>query len=293
MSNTSRMNWPFPNENQEPWYQALENFSKALDASGFASREDRQLILIGGGTITWDASTSTLTWTGAIQVISPISGFLLSIAAGSVTISDGQVLYATLVRAPTRNLTVEAAVENQVPQSDTAYLLAARVGDDIYWRNGTAMGDGDSISGITIRNLGAGGKDWQADLAEPYLYTLAPVPVEEVVGQGVFDGSRASAGTVYAFGMLTPTFATAGVAQLRIYDTGPAAGPPTPLTLIATLSTSVAGGPQYLEQALTIGASPAAGQIANSARMYELRALMTGTVADTLFVGGGGMDARG
>jgi len=93
--------------------------------------------------------------------------------------------------------------------------------------------------------------------------------------------------------MLTPTLAGVGTGQLRLYDTGPAIGPPTPLTLIASLSTAAAGGPQYLEQALSIGASPAAGQIANSARMYEMRAFMTGTVADTLFIGGGGIDARG
>jgi len=293
MSNTPRMNWPFPNENQDPWYIALENFAKALDASGYASREDRQLILFGGGTITWSATGSTLTWSAPIQIISPISGFLLSMAAGSVTIEDGQVLFVSLVRAPTLNRTVEAQVENQVPQTDLAYLLAARVGDSIYWRNGTSMGDGDSMSGLTVRNIGVGGKDWQADIAEPYLYTLAPVPVEEVVGQGMFDGSRADSGTVYAFGMLTPTLAGVGTGQLRLYDTGPAAGPPTALTLIATLSTSASGGPQYEEQALTIGASPAAGQVANSPRMYEMRAFMTGTVADTLFVGGGGIDVRG
>lgn len=293
MSQTPRMNWPYPNENQESWYEAFKNFTSAVDASGFASREDRQLILIGGGTISWAATGSTLTWSAPLQVISPIAGFLLSVVAGSVTIEDGQALYATVVRAPTLNRAIEVTVENQVPQSDDAYLLAVRVGDDIYWRNGTAMGDGDSITGVTIRNLGSGGKDWQADFAEPYLYTLATVAVEEVVGQGVFDGSRAAAGTVYAFGMLTPTFAQAGTGVLRLYDTGPAAGPPTPLTLIATLSTNVAGGPQFEEQALTIGASPAAGQIANSPRMYEMRAFMTGTVADTLFIGGGGVDARG
>lgn len=293
MPQSPRMNWPYPAENVEQWFEAFKSFVESTDASGFASREDRQLILIGGGTITWSATGATLTWTGPLKVISPIAGFLLTVAAGSVTMEDGQVLYATIVRAPTLNRTVTVAVGNQVPQSDDAYLLAARVGDTIYWRNGMSMGDGDSVTGVNVRNVGVGGKDWQADFAEPYLYTLATVPVEEVVGQGVFDGSRADSGTVYTFGMLTPTFAGVGTGQLRLYDTGPAAGPPTPLTLIAALSTNVAGGPQYLEQALAIGASPAAGQIANSPRMYEMRAFMTGTIADTLFVGGGGIDARG
>lgn len=293
MANTPRMNWPFPNENQDPWYVALENFAKALDASGFASREDRQLILIGGGTITWSVTGSLLQWSAPIRVISPISGFLLTVAAGAVTIEDGQALFVSLVRAPTMNRTVEARVENQVPQTDLAYILAARVGNNIYWRNGLSMGDGDSMSGLNVRNIGAGGKDWQADIAEPYLYTQALVPVEEVVGQGMIDGSRVDSATVYAFGMLTPTFTTAGVGYLRIYDTGPASGPPAALTLIATLSTAVAGGPQYKEQSLAVGVSPGTNQIANSARMYEARAFMAGTFGDTLFVGGGGIDVRG
>ena len=293
MSNTPRMNWPFPDENKDPWYQALENFAAALDSSGYASREDRQLILIGGGTIDWDAVGSVLQWSQPFQVVSPIAGFLLSVQATSVTIEDGQALYATLTRAPTRNLNVAVKVENQVPQTDYDYILAIRVGSSIYWRNGLSMDSGDSMPGVTIRNVGAGAKDWQVDFADVYLYTQAAVAVEETIGQGMFDGSRVGASALRFFAMVTPTFAAAGTALVCLYDQGPAAGPPGVQQLVSTLSTIAGGGPQHLEQVLAVAGSVGVNQIMNVPRMYEIRVLTSGaTPADTIFVGGGGMEVH-
>jgi len=292
MANTPRMNWPFPNENKDPWYEALENFSNALDASGYAAREDRQLILIGGGTIDWDAVGSILQWSGSFQVVSPISGFLLSVPATSVTIEDGQALYAKLTRAPTRNLNVEVVVENQVPQTDTDYILAIRVGDSIYWRNGLSMDSGDSMPGVTIRNVGAGAKDWQVDFADVYLYTQAVVAVEETVGQAQFDGSRIGASALRFFAMVSPTFAGAGTALVRLYDQGPAVGPPGAAQLVSTLSTIVGGGPQHLDQVLTVAGAVGVNQIMNVPRMYEIRVITSALPGDTIFVGGGGMEVH-
>jgi len=292
VATTSRMDWPFPGENQDPWYQAFEDFATALDGSGFAAREDRHLVMVGGGTVTWDASSSLLGWSADIQIVSPISGFLLSISPASVSIVDGQVLYATLIRAPTQSQSVGVSVGNQVPQSDVALLLAVRVGDRIYWRNGMVMDTGDSVPGLAVRNVGDAAKDWQADFVALYLYTQAATPVEETIGQGMFDGSRVGGSTASFFGMFTPTFAAAGSASILLYDQGPSAGPPAAAQLVATLSSSTGGGPQYVSQVLTVGASPGVNQIANSSRMYEVRALMSALTGDTLFVGGGGLEVH-
>jgi len=141
---------------------------------------------------------------------------------------------------------------------------------------------------------GGGGapSGWQADFVDSYLYTTAVVAIEEVIGQGGFDGSRVGTGGVYFFGMMTPVFAGVGLAEMRLYDIGPIAGPPTPLVLITSLQTAVSGGPQYEEQALAVGATPGPNQIADTRRMYEVRAFVTGAPGDTLFIGGGGMDVR-
>jgi len=329
------MAWPYPSREEDPWWDSFESFVQAVDGSGFAHREDRSLIFSGGGTVTWTLGTKTLAWSAAIQISSPIGGFLLSIPAGSVILDDGQVFYTTLVRQPLQNRTLTPGSAQRLPQTpdgDNTIAIAVRIGNTIYFRTGLAIGPGGSAPGITpatppletqdegstvesattimdfvgaavtVTNpapgkvqvsIGGGIEGWQADFADNYLYTQAIVPVEEVIGQGMFDGGRVSLGaSVYFFGMMTPTFLSTGLAQVRLYDMGPSAGPPAAPVAIATLSSVVAGGPQFKEQLLTIAGSPGANQIANSPRMYEVRAFVNGTTGDTLLVGGGGMDAR-
>ena len=335
MSESSRMDWPYPGRDDDPWYDKFDDLIQALDVSGYASREDRSLLLSGGGTITWTLGTSTLSWTAPIVFSDPLTGFLLSIAAGSVVMANGQVFYTTLVRQPLQNQSISAVVANQIPgapDGDNTIAIAVRIGDRIYFRTGFSLADGESSGGVapspgaalTVENEGVvvsavatildfrggftvtepspgevrivvpppGPEGWQADFVDTYLYTLAPVPVEEVVGQGMFDGSRVGDGDAFFSGMLTPTLAGVGWGQLRLYDIGPKAGPPAPLVAIATLTASVSGGPQFKEQALTVGAVPGVNQIANSARMYEVRAMMSGAPGDTLFIGGGCLEVR-
>ena len=145
MPNSPRMEWPIPTENQNPWYEAFVAFISAQDSSAFAAREDRQIIMLGGGVVSWAAPT--LTWTSVFRLTAPIEGFLWEVPIGSVTIEDGEALYATLVRGPTSNMTVSVAVASQVPSSDQAIVLAVRVGTRIYFRTGLSLGDGESASG--------------------------------------------------------------------------------------------------------------------------------------------------
>jgi hypothetical protein len=329
------MAWPYPSREEDPWWDSFESFIAAVDASGFAHREDRSLIFSGGGTVTWTLGTKTLAWSAAIQISSPIGGFLLSIPAGSVTLDEGQVFYTTLVRQPLQNQNIVGASAQRLPQTpdgDNTIAIAIRIGDTIYFRTGLAIGPGGSAPGITPATpplevqdegstvesattvmdfvgaavtvtspspgqvevaIGGGIEGWQADFADNYLYTQAAVAVEEVIGQGMFDGSRVSGGAlVYFFGMMTPTFATTGTADFRLYDMGPAAGPPGAAVAIATLQATAGGGPQFKEQLLSVAGTPGVNQIANSERMYEVRVIMGGAPGDTLLIGGGGMDAR-
>jgi hypothetical protein len=139
------------------------------------------------------------------------------------------------------------------------------------------------------------GGTWEGyiDGATNYAYTLAATPVEEVCGQFVFDGSKVAPGLEAVFrALVTPTFASAGTVSVRFYDLGPAAGPPSAPRLVTTLSTSSAGL-AYLEQALTIVSAGAAGdEILDSARMYEITIEMTGTTADTTYIGSAGLNVE-
>lgn len=163
MPNSPRMSWPYPAEFTKQWFEAFKVFVEALDASGFASREDRHLILSGGNVVSWDGASSTLQWTGAINLVSPITGFQVQVEAASITVEDGQVVYAVLTRAPTRNVTVEAVIAGQVPNTDTAITLAVRVGSRIYWRNGLLLDSGESVTNLGAKQGGGGGSPLQVD----------------------------------------------------------------------------------------------------------------------------------
>lgn len=148
MPSSNRMNWPFPTENQTPWYEAFEDLIAAQDTSSFAARDDRNLVIAGGGNISWTVATSTFQWTDDIRVLSPITGGLLTIPAAALVLDDGDAVFVNLVRAVPQSNTLSPAVGSQIPSSDTAFLLASRTGDVVYFRNGQRLDDGDVIQGL-------------------------------------------------------------------------------------------------------------------------------------------------
>ena len=148
MPSSDRMNWPFPTENQTPWYEAFEDLIAAQDTSSFAARDDRNLVIAGGGNLSWTVATSTFQWTADIRVLSPITGGLLTVPAGALVLDDGDAVFVNLVRAVPQSNTLFPAIGSTIPSSDTAFLLASRTGDVVYFRNGQRLDDGDVIQGL-------------------------------------------------------------------------------------------------------------------------------------------------
>lgn len=146
MTNTAKMQWPYPTKDSDPWFDGFESMTGAMDASGYAAREDRNILISGGGMVSFTASTGLLAWSAAIVVMSPIAGFKLTVPAGSVTLVDGACLYVNVTRAPLGNASLSSFVAGQVPNTDSALLLAIRNGSAVYFRNGSQVDDGDSKS---------------------------------------------------------------------------------------------------------------------------------------------------
>lgn len=139
------------------------------------------------------------------------------------------------------------------------------------------------------------GGAWEGymDAASDYQYTQAATPVEEVVGQFVFNGGVAAAGTKAVIrAIMTAVFTIAGTASMKLYDLGPAAGPPTAPRLVSTLSTSTAGL-QYLETDLTVvTSSPVGDEILNTPRIYELTLTQSSQAGDTIYLGSAGINVE-
>ena len=143
MPETSRIGIPYPSQDIDPWWDAFETLMSFLDGCIYPTREDRNLFISGGGTIDWDSGTGTLTWSSPIKIISPIVGGSGSLAAGSVTIEDGQVLYVTVTRYATTSYSLTATVADNVPSDHNALAIARRDGGQLVWRNGLGPSGSD------------------------------------------------------------------------------------------------------------------------------------------------------
>lgn len=151
---TPRMQAPYPSRETDPWYDEFKDYVNAVDASSYAYREDRHLILMGGGTIAWDLATETLSWTEDILILSGIMGrFWFLEGPGSIELSAGNgiIWYTEVNRAPGENTQVESLAANTLASAvgNNALDIAVRYNDAIYFRTGVSIGDGESISGIS------------------------------------------------------------------------------------------------------------------------------------------------
>jgi len=185
MSESSpRMQWPYPTREDDPWYEFFRDYISAADASGYAAREDNSIIWTGGGTVSWDLATETLTWTGTINIYSPIGSRLLQIAAGSIADwKNGEVVYVVLTRQPLANIAASLVKASQLPSNDNARSFAVRIGDVIYFRTGMSLGDGDSSGGIAPVPGGGGGSPLEVD--DEGVLVDAAVTLIDFVGAGV------------------------------------------------------------------------------------------------------------
>lgn len=150
---TDRIKLPYPTERSKSWYATYVQFVQQLDAALFASREDRNIFLLGGGTLTWNASTSTLTWSAAIQIVSPHIGSIGSLASGSLVITAGRFASVELTRYADANYSLTATAVTTLEASDNILGLLYRSGNTLVWRNGLMMDDGYSGSLSPIQGL--------------------------------------------------------------------------------------------------------------------------------------------
>lgn len=157
MPNSPRMLWPYPAENQDPWFDAFENMVVAMDSSVHAAREDRNIWMGGGGTVSFNSGTGELSWTEPFEIYTTEVGFIHTIPAGSVLLEDGELIYVNVVRRPTTNLVVAPTVASQVPSSDSAIAIALRRAESVYFRFGSKIDAGESFNIFQGGGGGGGG----------------------------------------------------------------------------------------------------------------------------------------
>ena len=199
MPSSPKMNWPFPSENAAPWYEAFEDMVRSQDAAGFAAREDRNLVITGGAYIGWDLGTSTLSWSEPILVSSPVTGVTVSIQESSFVLARGDMVFVNLVRAPVQPATLVPEVTQQLPTSDSMYLIAVRIVDEVHFRNDQRLKDGDILPGLGFGvSLGLGDVVGPASATDSafVLYDLGGTLIKDSVVIADGSGNISTPGTV-------------------------------------------------------------------------------------------------
>jgi hypothetical protein len=147
MPNTPRIPIPYPDHNSNPWDDQFKAMVLAIDATAYCPREDRNIIIFGGGTMSFSAGTGVLSWTGEIDLFASVTGHLWGIAPGSVTLQDGQIFYITISRAPQNNAIYAPIVgftTPNEPDGDDQLLIGLRKGSVVHFRNGMVILSGQS-----------------------------------------------------------------------------------------------------------------------------------------------------
>lgn len=250
MAQSKRLKWPVPDEGQDPWYDAFSSMVEAIDKTVFAHREDRNLLLIGGGVIS--LTVGKLTWTEAIEIFSPITGFLGVITANptvGVELSEGDILYVDLIRAPTKQFTLVPIVAQRVPTTDCAFLLGLKKDSRIYFRNGDVLLNGDSFELFKVggeRATGGGGGLGSGSIHARFT-SVAIGPQ----GPITFDSGMALVTTTFAsIAIRTDKAVTAGTLTARL---GTQSGPLVSMTLQSTDNAGVFNFVTGLAAAVSIG----------------------------------------
>lgn len=221
-----RMSWGYPSEDADPWLEDFLAFVRGTDASAYAAREDRNMLLMGGGLISWDAASGALTWAAEIELLSPNTGFLNRIPAGSVTIADGQVVFGSVARALGMNASLAVSTGSFAPSTDNAIVLCIRRGASIYWRTGLIMGDGDTITNIGSSQSGSGtvvlAGDASGSASATVVEALRGFPIDPAFSPSVNHGIRWDGSKFVSFllptsvaGDVTGAFGSTTVARLR------------------------------------------------------------------------------
>lgn len=283
MATTPRMGWPYPNENQDPFWEAFVAFVEAQDASVFALREDRDLFLMKGGTVTFNATTGLVTWSAAMEMNSAVTGFKWSLPAGQVNLNDGDYIWVTLTHNPITNLNVSFSSGPLLPGADpdNPIVLGLRNGDRVYWRDGKVILDGQSLllfstmpgSGGGGGGVGSPGQLWRENIAMAVGNSNGS-GTPKVMGQFSINPDD--------YALSTTTLAVAFTAVASV-DTGGATG-----TVVLFDLTAVSAVHTLTFNSTTPGKQTASVTLPSAEHLYEVRGTLTAG-SGNLIVGWAGL----
>jgi hypothetical protein len=172
---TTPMGIPWPNENLDPFYAKIAETAAHVDMI----REDADLLFENEGGLTLAGDVAS--WANPLYIVCPRLGTKITVAAGSVSVADGQFLYVTPLTRPITNSAGAMVAGSTLPVG--SIVLGVRLGTSLYMRgqvgSGSGGGDGkiylDAVDGSDVSGDGTPGKPFKS-LEKGMDPSVVPVP---------------------------------------------------------------------------------------------------------------------
>ena len=187
---TNKMRWKYPAENQPSWFHIFESLMNQIDDDVYSSKENFYLILEGGGVISLDPGSDTLSWSEDLYVLSTLTGGIITIPAESLPgFEDGKVAYVSVSRPINGAREATVQVGDQITESNQ-FFIALRRGSQVIMRRADVTEIMENISPVDGGGAPIGLSDvpvlWSPDPFEGTVY-VAGVTVK-------FDGEPSAPG---------------------------------------------------------------------------------------------------
>ena len=132
----------YPDEGVDDHWETLKGFYNQLDLAIYTLRRNSRSFLCGGGDISWDSSSSLMSWSEPFVVPFVESGYVVTLKYGSDkqnlsdNIQPGSCLVAELPAILNENVTVNMNVYTTLGKADNLYVVAYNYSGSLFLRNG-------------------------------------------------------------------------------------------------------------------------------------------------------------
>lgn len=145
MPKTLLNEFTFPAEDQDPYFKTISSFYGQLDTAVWNNRLRSNLIIAGGGTLSWNSGTGLLSWTSDFGLKHLSSGFLIEYVYGpdnvnrEASILEGQILYGKFASSISESQKRNLFVADSLPAGEDNIVLAWRYSGNLYFQNGIIL----------------------------------------------------------------------------------------------------------------------------------------------------------
>jgi hypothetical protein len=189
---TPQNEYPIPSEFDEPYFATAKSYYLATDLADWSLAENDNLIWSGGGTFSWNATTSTLTWSSTVELRTKTTFRKTTIAGpptpgGILVLQDGEVAFfqypRLLVADKAANLVIGPITSIPGIRLCDITIFATRIGTTMFFADGKSLKDGESAE---LFGAGVG------TLVQPHEHQDAKVIEPPTAGVSLLDLNIAS-----------------------------------------------------------------------------------------------------